>query len=72
METNKPMKQAASKPAKSELPAIQLKDLPELTKDFLLASSGDDTPVGDVARNILNKAAGCEKEDNALPTPHAN
>lgn len=45
---------------KGKLPpiAVALRDLPERTKDFLIASSAkDEAPVADVMRNVLNRAA---------------
>lgn len=41
----------------SKLPAIALSDMPERTKDFLIAHSAAGKSVVEVIRDVLNKAA---------------
>lgn len=40
-----------------KLPDIRLSELPESTKDFLLASSATGKPVTEAIKDTLNKAA---------------
>lgn len=41
----------------SKLPEIKLSEMPEITKDFLIAHSAAGKSVVDVVRDVLNAAA---------------
>ncbi len=47
----------AAQSAPPTLPEISLKDLPEHTKDFLLAHAANGKPITEIIRDILNAAA---------------
>lgn len=51
----------------AKLPEVALSDLPEITKDFLIAHSAAGKSVGEVIRDVLNKAAAAATFTN----PHA-
>jgi hypothetical protein len=61
-----------SNPEELKLPDIALSDLPESTKDFLIASSGNaGKPVVQVIRDTLTKAAERAGFPPAKPNHHA-
>ena len=43
--------------APSILPEIPLKEMPEYTKDYLIAHSGGTKSIAEVIRDLLNSAA---------------
>jgi hypothetical protein len=47
----------ATQPAPPTLPEVSLRDLPETTKDFLLAHAATGKPLTEIIREILNAAA---------------
>lgn len=47
----------ATQSAAPTLPEVSLKDLPEHTKDFLLAHAATGKPITEIIRDILNSAA---------------